>query len=219
MCALFLLGNAQAVSVGFNGANGSDLLTNSASATAMSVGTIINNIGGQFGGQDVRDAYMVNNLRTLALGAYSSGFPDGQEYHRTATNFGVLPAATIVGAVNASGGGLSASGGIVSLTLGTTFQYLVVAYDGPNGGVIVYNISSLAAGTVIELAQFARPSGADGAQILIQDTGQYGMTGWTLLNPGQTTVPEGGATVMLLGASLGALAIGRRVLRKRSPAV
>ena len=123
----------------------------------------------------------------------------------------------------ASGGGLTQSGNVVSLTLATTFQYLVVAYDGPNGGVIVYNIASLVAGTVIELARYAEPfaggTGMDGVvpqELRVSE--RYQMTGWTLLNPTQTTVPEGGATLMLLGASLGALAMGRRILLKR-PAV
>jgi hypothetical protein len=38
------------------------------------------------------------------------------------------------------------------------------------------------------------------------------MTGWALLNP-TNSVPDGGATVMLLGAGLGALGMARRFLR------
>ena len=38
------------------------------------------------------------------------------------------------------------------------------------------------------------------------------MTGWTLLNP-TGAVPDGGTTVMLLGAALGALGMARRFLR------
>jgi hypothetical protein len=36
------------------------------------------------------------------------------------------------------------------------------------------------------------------------------MTHWTLLNP--TGVPDGGTTVMLLGAALGAMGVVRRYL-------
>ena len=99
--------------------------------------------------------------------------------------------------------GTNAFGAIVSLTLPAAFQYLVVAYDGPNGGVIVYDISSLAAGTVIEMARYAQPSGAAGSQILIQDTrDSIRMTGWTLLNPTQQTVPDSGSAIALLGMAL-----------------
>jgi hypothetical protein len=212
VCAFFFLGNVQAVTMQLQGADGSNLMTNGGT---MSLGTVINNIGGQFGGQAERDALMVNNLRTMALDQVLSTFPDGQEYHRSTNAYvsPVLGIATTVGAVIASGGGLNVSMGIVTLTLPATFQYLVVAYDGPNGGVIVYEISSLAAGTVIEMPQFARPSGAVGSQSLVQHTGQYGMTGWSLLNPTQTTVPDGGATVMLLGAALAGLGAMRRFLK------
>ena len=203
------LGNVQAVTITLNGGTGYDL-----NSSAYSVGTIINGI--QAGGQANRDVLMTNNLLTVAPGAY--GVIGGEEYHRS-SNFGALPAAVAAGAVVASGGGLNFGtngfGAIASLTLAATYQYLVVAYDGPNGGVIVYNISSLSVGTVIEMARNAEPMGDAGAQALIEST-RYQMTGWTLLNPTQNTVPDGGATVMLLGASLGALAIGRRFLLKRS---
>jgi len=39
----------------------------------------------------------------------------------------------------------------------------------------------------------------------------YGLSGWTLYG-GTTTVPDGGTTVMLLGAALGALGIARRFM-------
>jgi hypothetical protein len=211
--ATFLfLGNIQAVTITLNGGTGYDL-----NSSSYSVGTIINGI--QMGGQANRDVLMTNNLLTVAPGTF--GVIDSEEYHRS-NNFGALPAAVAAGAVVASGGGLNFGtngfGAIASLTLAATYQYLVVAYDGPNGGVIVYNISSLAVGTVIEMARNAEPFGAAGSQVLTESS-RYQMTGWTLLNPTQNTVPDGGATVMLLGASLGALAIGRRILLKRSSAV
>jgi hypothetical protein len=114
--------------------------------------------------------------------------------------------------------GTNSFGAVVSLTLASTFQYLVVAYDGENGGVMVYNISSLVAGTVIQLPRYARPSPPlDGitGRALIQDDGTYQMTGWTLLNPNppQQQVPDGGATVILLGAALTGLGAMRRFIK------
>ena len=80
VCAFLLLGNVQAVTVVLNGANGSNLMTNS---PTLALGTIINGVQGQFGGQAERDAYMVNNLMSLGLGGTSSAFGDGSEYHRS----------------------------------------------------------------------------------------------------------------------------------------
>ena len=151
VCAFLFLGNVQAVTVVLNGANGSNLLTNS---PTLGLGTIISGVQGQFGGQAERDAYMVNNLITLGLGGTTNAFGDGSEYHRSMMPPASLPMADITGAVLNAGlaTGSNAFGAIVSLTLPAMFQYLVVVYDGPNGGAIVYDVSSLAAGTVIQMA-------------------------------------------------------------------
>jgi hypothetical protein len=214
VCAFFCLGNVQAVTLALNGPTGSDLIT---TGGALSVGTIIN--GTQAGGQVDRDVDMTNNLRTLGLGAFNSSFGDGNEYHRSLVPAS-LPVATAVGAIATSAGGLAfgtnISGAIVSITLGSTFQYLVAAYDGPNGGVMVYNIASLPVGTVIQIPRYAQPSGAAGSQSLISDDGTYQMTGWTLINPNppqQQPVPDSGATVILLGAALTGLGAMRRFLK------
>jgi hypothetical protein len=45
-------------------------------------------------------------------------------------------------------------------------------------------------------------------------TGQdYGLSGWTLFRCEGGQVPDGGTTVMLLGAALGALGMARRFLK------
>ena len=219
VCTFVFLGNVQAVTVTLNGGTGYDLNNN-----GLSVGTIINGV--QAGGQAARDVLMTNNLLSLANGAFD--IIDTEEYHRS-MNFGALPAAAATGAVMATGAGLNFGtngfGAIASLTLGAVFQYLVVAYDGPNGGVIVYNISGLAVGTVIEMARYAQPAGtplgSDGSvsgQVLLEHTGQYQMTGWTLLNPGgQTTVPDGGSAIALLGVALIGIEGLRRKLRSAIP--
>ena len=204
----------------FNGAYQSDLLTNS----SLSVGTIINGI--QAGGQVGRDVTMVNNLSTFAPGTFSTF--GGNEYHRT-NNFNLSNTVAIAtDDIATSGGGLAfgsnGGGAIVSLTLPAGYTFLVAAYDGPNGGVIVWDIASLAVGTVIEMPRYAYPSGAAGSQLLLQndpsvqgDNEQYQMTGWTLLKattgtPFQT-VPDGGSAIALLGIALIGLEALRRKLR------
>ncbi|MEO5721101.1 MAG: VPDSG-CTERM sorting domain-containing protein [Chthoniobacterales bacterium] len=206
---------ASADTISLNG--GSNYLLNTHS---LSVGMIINGVQGQFGGQADRDVYMANHLLSVAIGG-TSIIPEmgGEQYTRSTNNFGALPPAIATGAVFASGSGLdfgtNSFGNTVSLTLAMAFQYLVVAYDGPNGGVMVYDISGMHAGDVIQMARNAEPFGDVGSQVMREST-RYQMTGWTLLNPGQT-VPDGGTTLMLLGAGLGAIAFFRRSLRKKSP--
>jgi hypothetical protein len=167
------------------------------------VGTVIP--GTQSGGQAQRDADMTNALLAMGLGGQTSGTPI---YSRSFNNFGSLPPATSAGAVPVTG--ILDGSSPVTVNLGTGYQYLVVAYDGPNGGVAVFNVAGLT-GT-IDLYRYAKPR-ANGNLLgsNVAQQGYFKMTGYTLLNP--TGVPDGGTTVMLLGAALGALGITRRFLR------
>ena len=171
------------------------------------IGTVIPGLTGN-GGEAARGALMTNNLLAMAAGAQTGTFgdPDNPLYSRTTWPGG--PAATAVGAQ--SSGAISDGGATLTITLTNTFQYLVVAYDGQNSGVAVFDVSSLQVGDEIVLARYASPENAGTEGDLEQHT-RYLMTHWTLLNPG-TNVPDGGATVMLLGAALGALGMARRYL-------
>jgi VPDSG-CTERM motif len=178
------------------------------------VGTVIPGLQGN-GGQAARDALMTNTLIGMSLGLQTgTGTSADPLYSRSFNSFGPLPPATKVGAVAVSG--LSGGSGNVFINLDQvgTFQYLVAAYDGPNGGVAVWNISSLT-GT-IEIYGYAKPGKMNGhltGNLLGSDHAQRGyfrITSYTLLNP--LSVPDGGATVMLLAAALGALGMARRYL-------
>jgi VPDSG-CTERM motif len=179
--------------------------------SANLLGTVIP--GQQLGGQAARDAAMTNALLLMASQTQMTT-PDGSLYSRT-TWPGGNPATT-VGAVALTG--YSGGTGNVTIDLSTygTFEYLVAAYDGPNGGVAVFNISGLTGSVTVY--GFAKPetdgSGNFTGNLLGTDVatqGYYRLTSITLLNP--TGVPDGGATVMLLGAALGALGVTRRYLR------
>jgi VPDSG-CTERM motif len=181
-------------------------------ADPYQVGQVVNGI--QAGGQVDRDVTMVNNLIPLALGGSTTIGDD--TYTRSMNAFGSLPTAVAGGAVfGITPDGFSGfSGDSVNLTLSGSFTYLVVAYDGPNGGAAIYNISGLAAGTVLTLSRYAQPTtpGSPGVGPLIDggDINQYQMTGFTFLNPG-TSVPDGGTTAALLGISM----VGLGFLRRR----
>ena len=116
--------------------------------------------------------------------------------------------AIATGAVFATG--IQAGTTAVTVSLGTGFQYLVAAYDGPNGGVAVFSVGGLTGS--VDLYRYAKPL-ANG-NLLGSNTAQQGyflMTGWSLLNP-TGTVPRWRHHVMLLGMAFGALGMARRFL-------
>jgi hypothetical protein len=178
--------------------------------SANLLGTVIP--GQQLGGQAARDAAMTNTLLAMASQTQMTT-PDGSLYSRT-TLAGGDPATT-VGAVLGTGFSDGTTPISIDLSVTGTFEYLVASYDGPNGGVAVFNISGLT-GTIeiyryamIELDGSGNPTG----NLIGSNTMQQGfhrITSYTLLNP--TGVPDGGTTVMLLGAALGALGIARRYI-------
>jgi hypothetical protein len=137
-------------------------------------------------------ATYINFMIGLAPGG--SGTFSGQNITRTTNLFGSLPTATAVGSVSGSGTTIDLN------AIGGTFTYLFAKYDGQNDLSQVWNISGLTGVITIP---------ADGPL-------GYGLSGWILFNPGggPPGVPDGGTTVMLLGAALGSLGMARRFLKR-----
>ena len=123
------------------------------------VGTVLPGTQGN-GGQAQRDADMTNALLALGLGAQSQ-VPGDPLYSRSFNSFGSLPAATAVGAVL----GTNIADGTTAVTVNLLggFQYLVAAYDGPNGGVAVFNVGGLTGS--VDLYRYAKPL-ANGNQLM-----------------------------------------------------
>jgi len=185
------------------------------------------------GGLATRDETMIDTLRLMGLGIRTATGIN-PEYYRSTTSFGILPDATQTGMmygdktsqhpiIGADGLSLldhhGSTSQYVSITLPTTstYQYLVGAYDGRNGGAEAWYIGNIAAGTQILIPRFARPSPAPGhhsdpahtwPQNLVQDDDKYEITSWTMFNP--TPVPE--PTTMIAGALL-LLPFGASTLR------
>jgi VPDSG-CTERM motif len=91
---------------------------------------------------------------------------------------------------------LRGTGNMIDLGTQGTYGYLFAHYGGPNGGFA-------------EVWYIADSSGT----ITIPATaGGNGLSGWALFTAGNGSVPDGGATVMLLGAALGALGIVQRLM-------
>jgi hypothetical protein len=125
----------------------------------------------------------------IALTPGTSGTFSGQTITRSTNLFGSLPTALGTGTQSGTGTTINLNG------LGT-FTYLFAKYDGQNDNSVVWNISGLT-GT-ITIPAFG--------------PGGYGLSGWILFNQTGPAVPDGGTTVMLLGAALGALGVARRFL-------
>ena len=136
---------------------------------------------------DANRTLFVNTMIGLALGGSTHVIigPHDNLVTRSNNDFGPLP--TAVFALN---------GSTTTIDLGTgLYSYLYAKYDGPNFGAEVWYVGNLS-----------------GIITIPATGGGYGLSGWTLFGPGGVQVPDGGITVMLLGAALGALGIARRFL-------
>jgi VPDSG-CTERM motif len=136
----------------------------------------------------------INFMITLMNGqsvTHNFGQPEGsQTITRSNNNFASLPQAVAAGAV-------TGSGTTINLGAGGVFTYLFAKYDGQNDLSFVWNVAGMS-GTITIPA--LGPMG-------------HGLSGWILFPGGGQGVPDGGTTVMLLGAALGALGMARRYLR------
>jgi hypothetical protein len=124
----------------------------------------------------------------------------GHLYTRSNVSCGACPAAEFNSRVtNTQGFTFDANGNVV-VDLGTGgFTYLLGKYDGPNGASAVWNVQGLTGIVTIPPTGF----------------GNFGLSHWSLFGPGNGGgVPDGGTTVMLLGAALGALGMARRFLNR-----
>lgn len=166
---------------------------------------------GDYGGQAGGEQYMINTLIPMGLNTSLTDV-NSVLFNRSGNTFSPLPLADLANSVQASGGGINFDGTYANITLvGTGYRYLVAKYDGPNGGAEVWDIAGLAAGTLVQVPEYA----------FGQQAGQYQMTGWGLFNPSTNpppTVPDGGTTAFMLGAALGGLWILKRQLAAASPA-
>jgi hypothetical protein len=143
-------------------------------------------------GDAQRTAY-VNHLIDMIPGTTDVAL--GQTFHRSLNNPGP-------GFPNYPDAVFSHNGTGTSIDLGPTagvYQYLFAKYDGPNAGSEVWYVGNLSG--IITIPAF----GLAGQH--------YGLSGWTLFTGGGVGVPDGGTTVMLLGAGLAVLGIARRFLK------
>ena len=114
--------------------------------------------------------------------------------------------------VGSGAGNVTADGTYAYITLtGPGYGYLVAKYDGPNSnaGAEVWDIAGIAAGTTLQIPEFANVNSTSGD---LQAGTYFQITSWTLLNPSTSNVPDGGLTLVMLGSALSGLAIFRRKL-------
>lgn len=136
----------------------------------------------------------VNAMIGLSLGGSTHVIvgPHDNLVTRSMNNFGTLP-----GPVTLAPRG---SGAAINLGTQGTYDYLFAHYGGPGGGTVeVWFVGNLSGTINIPQIGFG-----------------HGLSGWALFTGGGVGVPDGGATVMLLGAALGVLGISRRFLARRT---
>ena len=128
----------------------------------------------------------VNHLIGMALG--TSEQAGGQKYVRSNNAFGSLTQAGLAGLVNGTAT-------TINLGSGGLYSYLFATYNTPNNASEVWYVGNLSGIITI-------PAKAMG----------YALSGWTLFATAES-IPDGGATMMLLGAALVALGVVRRHLK------
>jgi VPDSG-CTERM motif len=128
----------------------------------------------------------VNTMIGLALGGSTHVIISARDNLVTRSNNAFAPLPTAV---------FARKGSTTTIDLGTgLYSYLWAKYDGQHFGAEVWYVGNLS------------------GMITIPATGGgYGLTTWKLFGPG-VGVPDGGATVMLLGAALAVLGTARRFL-------
>lgn len=162
-------------------------------------------------GQEARDLSMANTL----IGMYNSGSPSAAPYFVSGNSFATpLPPAVTTGDIITPAGGINFTPDNlqVVITIGSGFKYLLAAYDGQNSGAVLWDISGLPAGTILDIPAFALPNAAGTDLVNGADPLKFGITTWSMFSPGTTSVPDGGTTVVLLGAALSGLGLVRRKL-------
>ncbi|HEV8397382.1 MAG TPA: hypothetical protein VGQ37_24025 [Vicinamibacterales bacterium] len=197
--ALFLSSNAQALSI----------------TTAGVVGTLEGEIQGTSEANELLVAnQLISMLMNTTLADTAILPPDikckdqGATCDYRTSNVEYAIAATIV-----SGGGQVTTGNTIDPSGG--FTYALAKYDGPNAGYVLFYLPTF--GYVLPTSPY---------DIWGDNTGQYGLSHYTLFGPGLNTCPEndpecnvtftpdGGSTMTLLGSAL--LAIGMAARKFRS---
>jgi len=152
---------------------------------------------------------MANTL----IGMYNSGSPSAAPYFVSGNSFATpLPPAVTTGDMITPFTGMTLSTSQVIINVGSGFKYLIAAYDGQNAGAVLWDISGLPAGTIIDIPRYAQPTAGGTDLVNGADPQKFGITTWSMFSPGSTSVPDGGTTVVLLGAALSGLGLVRRKL-------
>jgi VPDSG-CTERM motif len=141
------------------------------------------------------EEHYVNTLINHAAGTFTDLYGGVlYTYSRTSASCGTCPAAVFNSKVDSP----TIVNGAVTINLGSGgFTYLLAKYDGPNGADEVWNIQGLTGN--IKIPGYL---------------GMFAISHYSLFGPSGGSVPDGGATVMLLGAALGALGMARRFIKR-----
>ena len=168
-------------------------LPGTAQALTIGDGNYLGSVGNPEPASESAEEGYINTLIAQVPG--STNTIGGHLYTRSNVSCAGCPAAVFNSRNNAP---VNNGDGTTSVNLGTGgFTYLLAKYDGPQGADAVWNVQGLTGIVTIPFNAFG-----------------HDISHWSLFGPGGGGVPDGGTTVMLLGAALGALGMARRFLNK-----
>jgi hypothetical protein len=166
--------------------------SHNASAVTLDINASVALLNYPEAASDADKTALVNHLIGQNPGSIDHVTIGGNTYSVFRTSAGVGPEPTVVFGLNGTGTTIPAA------TIGSgVYSYLWATYtllSGNSEGVVWY-IGNLSGDITIPIPNF------------------FVLTGWTLFTAGGQGVPDGGTTVMLLGAALGALGMARRFLK------
>jgi hypothetical protein len=151
---------------------------------------VVGIVNGQAGDTGPQEAMKAQHILDLPAGTLNSLWAvDNHVYSTSATEYS--------GLIN--GPGIQSAVGATHVDAG--WEYALAKYDGQNAGYVLFFLGGAAADLP-----------GDSASIWLNGQGKgYGISHFTVFDP-TPTVPDGGTTVMLLGAALSGLALLRRKL-------
>jgi hypothetical protein len=165
---------------------------------------------------DTGTVVAVFSASNVSAGANSGGYPVSplpqpiNNYNNLATAIGLVNSVVNPDFLTTDGqlGGPTPANVGNQFSVGSGWEYLLVRYDGNQGGIVILKLGGEDA--LVPFYSYDIFNSYSGGKNPTPSTTSYGVSHYVLVGTHTTNVPEGGATVALLGIGSLALAAARR---------